>query len=413
MKIGVIGSGISGLVSAWLLSGEHEVVLYEANDYIGGHTNTVDVEREGRHYAVDTGFIVFNEVTYPNFLKFIGRLGVGYQPAPMTFSVKDDCTGLEYSPHNLNTLFAVRRNLLRPGFYRFLADIVRFRKNLENMIQTVPDEELVRFLRRHGYSELFIHKFVVALGSSLWSVPPKEMDRFPLLTFAEFFKNHGFLELRNPIQWLVIRGGSREYVRKFAAAFQGTVRLQARVTGVRRFDDRVEIRTGGHDPESFDHVVLALHSDQALAILEDASAAERDILGALPYQENLTMLHTDSSILPKRKFIWSSWNYLIPRRQMDRCALTYDMNILQTIAASHEFCVTLNCPESIDASRVIARYLYHHPQHTTAAVAARKRYSEISGVKRTHYCGAYWGYGFHEDGVNAALAACKYFGKTL
>lgn len=414
MRIAIIGGGISGLVSAYLLNEDHDIVLFEANDYIGGHTHTVDVTLGTSRYAVDTGFIVFNEVTYPNFLKLLKRLGVEYQPSTMTFSVKSEHDGIEYSAHNLNSIFAQRKNLLAPSFYRMIWDIFRFRREFGRLLEEERREEgLVPFLRSQGYSRRFIDYFIVPLGSSLWSTDPKCIDDFPLATFVRFFENHGFLQIKNPFEWRVIKGGSARYVEKLIAPFSGKIRLGSPVRAVIRQRDGVEVRLDGGIVESFDHVVLAVHSDQALAMLGDPAPAEREILGAIPYQENLTMLHTDVRILPNRKRIWSSWNYCIPKEELKRAVITYDMNILQSLRGPEEFCVTLNRPEAIARDRVIGTYNYHHPVYTTAAPAAQKRHGEISGASRTHYAGAYWGYGFHEDGVNGALAACAYFGKKL
>jgi len=414
MRIAIIGGGISGLVSAYLLSGEHEIVLFEANDYIGGHTHTVAVEREGKRYAVDTGFIVFNEVTYPNFLKLLARLGVAYQPSQMTFSLRSETEGREYSAHNLNTIFGQRRNLLDPSFYIMVWDILQLRREFGRLLDEVGDDQpLVPYLRSRGYSKRFLEFFLVPMAAAIWSADPGRVEDFPLRTFARFFVNHGILDVKNPFEWKVITGGSARYVDKLTASFRERIRLSTRVRSVRRHPDRVEVRTANGTTERFDHVVLACHSDQALELLADPSPQEREVLGAIPYQENLAVLHTDRSILPKRRKLWSSWNYLIPRQGSGRAVLTYDMNILQSIVAPMEFCVTLNGEHAIDKGRTIGRYVYHHPQYTLAAPAAQHRHSEISGKNRTHYCGAYWGYGFHEDGVKSALAACRYFGKGL
>jgi predicted NAD/FAD-binding protein len=414
MRIAIIGGGISGLVSAWLLADDHDITLFDANDYVGGHTNTVDLEIQGKPYAVDTGFIVFNETTYPGFCTILRRLGVLSQPSPMTFSMKCELTSLEYSPHSFRTFFAQHRNIISPAFYRMIADIIRFRRDLDRLIRDEHAEQgLGAYLHRHGYSRLFIEKFVFALGSSLWSTDPERVNEFPLKSFARFFKNHGFLEARHSINWRVIQGGSKRYVEKLTLPYRNRIRLNTPVLGVSRRSDEVELELPGGRTECFDHIVIATHSDQALAMLRDPSTVEREILTAIPYQESSAILHTDTSVLPKRRSIWSSWNYLIPREKIGRAALTYDMNILQTLQAPVEFCVTLNREAAIDANAILGRFTYHHPLYTPRAPAAQMRHAEISGVRRTHYCGAYWGYGFHEDGVQSALAACKYFGKGL
>jgi len=413
MKIAIIGSGISGMTAAYLLHGEHDIHVFEAGDYVGGHTHTIEVERNREHYSVDTGFIVFNRVTYPNFCKMLDRLGVESQPTEMTFSVKDEGTNLEYSPHTLNTFFAQRRNLLSPTFYRMIYDIFRLRRELINVLEGNEEIEIGEYLKREGYSRRFHDHFIVPLGSSLWSADPQRFQEFPLRTFVRFFKNHGFLNIINPFQWLVIKGGSKRYVDKLTASYADRIRLNCAVKQIARKNDCVELTLSAGNTEQFDHVLLATHSDQALALLNDASQAEKEILSAIPYQENLAVLHTDSSLLPKRRSIWSSWNYIIPKEERGRASLTYDMNILQSIRSPEEFCVTLNRPDDIDMTKEIGRFLYHHPVFTKKGETAQKRHGEISGRNRIHYCGAYWGYGFHEDGVKSALAACKYFGKGL
>ena len=414
MKIAVIGTGIAGLTAAYLLHRDFDLTVYEANDYAGGHTKTVEVELPEGRYAVDTGFIVFNEVTYPNFCRILDRLGVDSQPSRMTFSVKCEKTGLEYNPHNLNSFFAQRKNLVSPSFWRMILEIFRFRSRFDHLLkvsdQAVP---LLRTLRDQGFSSRFLEQFITPLGASLWSADPKSFSEFPLQAFVRFFKNHGFLDLRNPFPWRVIRGGSRQYVEKLTAGFTDRIRTNTPVTGIQRFADRVEVTDGRGEKASYDQVILAVHSDQALALLADATPAEKDILGAIPYQENDTVLHTDSRILPERRWIWASWNYLIPKETQNRGILTYDMNILQTLQASREFCVTLNRTEAIDPREIKARFTYHHPVFTTRAPEAQKRHAEISGLNRTHFCGAYWGYGFHEDGVKSALPVARWFGKEL
>jgi predicted NAD/FAD-binding protein len=414
MRIAIIGGGISGMVAAYLLNQDHDITLFEANGYIGGHTHTVDVEREGQRYSVDTGFIVFNEVTYPNFVKLIKQLGVPYHSSRMTFSLKSEPEGKEYSAHNLNTIFGQRRNLLDPSFYAMVRDILRLRGEFSRLIQEIGEEKpLVPYLRSRGYSKRFIDFFLIPMAAAIWSADPGSAERFPLRTFARFFLNHGILEVKNPFEWKVVTGGSARYVEKLTASFLERIRLGAPIHKVMRHADRVEVFPVNGGMERFDQIVLACHSDQALALLADPSTAEREVLSAIPYQENLAVLHTDASVLPERRNLWASWNYLIPRAGTGRAVLTYDMNLLQSLTSTEEFCVTLNMPSGIEERKKIGTYLYHHPQYTLAAPAAQQRHVEISGRNRTHYCGAYWGYGFHEDGVKSALAACRFFGKGL
>jgi predicted NAD/FAD-binding protein len=414
MRIAIIGSGISGLTAAYLLSDEHEVVVFEAADYIGGHTNTVDVIWGENTYAVNTGFIVFNEATYPNFIKLMKRLGVAWQPSMMSFSVKCEKTGREFSPSTLNSLFIQRRNLLRPHFYRMLLDVFRFKRDSAELLRTEDDRlTLNDYLTRKGYSRFFIEHFIIPMGEAIWSADPGQFDRFPARHFAQFFKNHGFLNVRDQPLWLTIQGGSRRYVAPITRPFKHNLRLGCAVKSLRRQPGHVEVASAGAAPERFDAAVVATHSDQALALLADPSDAERSILGAIRYQENHTVLHTDTSVLPSRKAAWASWNYHIPKKELGRVAVTYDMNILQSIPAPVEFCVSLNLEARLDPSKVIRRMVYHHPVYCPESLAARRRLKEINGVNRTYFAGAYWGYGFHEDGVNSALEVCRHFGKGL
>jgi len=414
MRIAVVGAGISGMVAAHLLSEEHEVVVFEANDYLGGHTNTLDVPVDGATYPVDTGFIVFNETTYPNFVKLMRRVGVPSQPSNMSFSVQSEQTGLEYSPSSLNSLFAQRRNLFRPSFYRMLVEVFRFRREAQEILARQDEEtSLGGYLEGKGYSRAFIHHFIIPMGEAIWSTDPKKFYEFPAHYFVQFFNNHGFLNVRNQPQWQVVRGGSRTYVEPLSRPFRERARLNCPVASIRRFPDHVEVRPRQGEVERFDQVIVAAHSDQALAMLTDASDAERDILSAIPYQENLATLHTDASLLPRRRAAWASWNYHIPRQELGRVAVTYYMNRLQTLSAPVDLCVTLNRPDLINRRKIIREIIYHHPVYTRQAPSAQKRWDEINGVRRTYFCGAYWSCGFHEDGVKSALAVCRQFGKSL
>jgi predicted NAD/FAD-binding protein len=414
MKIAIIGGGISGLTTAHLLCREHEITLFEANDYPGGHTNTLDVTRDGTNYAVDTGFIVFNERTYPNFIKLLDRLGVASQPSVMSFSAVCETTGLQYCATNLDTLFAQRSNLLSLPFWRMLIEILRFNRSSaelygsSNLTLTLGD-----YLKTRGYSRMFIEKFLIPMGAAVWSADPAQFLSFPAAAFVQFFTNHGMLNVVDQPTWRVVTGGSRQYVAPLISTFRDRIRLSTPVERVQRFGDRVIVTPRGGQPEEFDHVVLACHSDQALAMLADPSDAERELLGAIPYQKNDTVLHTDSRLLPSIPRVRASWNCLLPRRQQGSVVLTYWMNLLQTISAPVDFCVTLNSPEAIDPDGIIRRLVYHHPVYSSAAFAAQQRRDEISGVNRTSYCGAYWSWGFHEDGVKSALAVCRHFGKGL
>jgi predicted NAD/FAD-binding protein len=414
MKIAIIGGGISGLTTAYLLCGEHEITLFEAGDYPGGHTNTLDVTHDGENYAVDTGFIVFNELTYPNFIKLLDRLGVPSQPSVMSFSAVCQASDLQYSATNLDTLFAQRSNLLSLPFWRMLLEILRFnRASAELYGSSDLSLTLGEYLQARGYSRMFIEKFLTPMGAAVWSADPDRFLSFPAAAFVQFFTNHGMLNVFDQPTWRVIRGGSRQYVEPLIRAFRDRIRLSTPVQAVQRFGDRVTVTPLGGEPENFDHVVLACHSDQALAMLADPSEVERELLGAIPYQKNDTVLHSDSRLLPSIPKARASWNCLLPRQQQGSVVLTYWMNLLQTISAPVDFCVTLNSPEAIASEKVIRRLTYHHPVYSTAAFEAQKRRDEISGVNRTSYCGAYWSWGFHEDGVKSALAVCRQFGKGL
>ncbi len=414
MRIAIIGSGIAGMTSAYLLSEDHEVAVFEANDYVGGHTNTVDVSLNGQQYAVDTGFIVFNEKTYPNFVKLMKRLGVGWQDSVMSFSVQCDKTGLEFSPSNFNALFIQRRNLLRPSFYRMLWDVVRFKRDSEALLESDDyGMTLAAFLNGKGYSRSFVEHFIIPMGEAVWSADPLKFNEFPALYFAQFFKNHGFLNIKDQPQWLTVKGRSRQYIKPITQSYADQIRLNCPVTSVRRNSDGVEITAKNQPSEKFDQVVIAAHSDQALGMLADPTDAEQNILGAIPYQENETVLHCDESLLPSKKAAWASWNYHIPKEDTGRVAVTYDMNILQSIGAPEEFCVSLNLAKAINPDKIHRQYVYHHPVYNPESLTARESHSQISGINRTHFAGAYWGYGFHEDGVRSAVEVCKHFGKTL
>ena len=414
MKIAIIGTGISGMTAAHFLSEDHEVTVFEANDYVGGHTHTVDVSLNGKSYAVDTGFIVFNEKTYPNFVKLMKRLNVGWQNSTMSFSVQCEKTGLEFSPSNLNALFIQRRNLLRPTFYRMLYDVSRFKKDSVALLETDDfNLTLAAFLKDRKYSPAFIQHFIIPMGEAVWSADPVKFNEFPARYFAQFFKNHGFLNVKNQPQWLTIKGRSRQYIQPITQPYADRIRLNCPIASIRRFKDHVEVQPKNEAPETFEQVVIATHSDQAISLLADATDAEKNILSVIPYQENQTVLHSDESLLPSKKAAWASWNYHILKEDLGRAAVTYDMNILQRIGAPQELCVSLNLNKAIDPNRIYRKLVYHHPVYNPDSLAARQSHGEISGHNLTHYAGAYWGYGFHEDGVVSALNVCKHFGKSL
>ncbi|MGB8328608.1 MAG: FAD-dependent oxidoreductase [Polyangiales bacterium] len=412
MKIAVVGTGISGLVAGWLLQREHEVTVFEALDRVGGHTNTVEVELQGRHFAVDTGFIVHNVRTYPNLARIFEELGVVTKPTTMSFSVREEATGLEYSSQ---AILARRRNALSPRVLRTAREIVRFNAEAQRLLEQAGEQlTLGELLQTRRYSQAFIDLYIVPMGAAIWSTDPARMMFFPARTFLRFLINHGLTSLIDRPTWRVVEGGSREYVGRLTRAFAGRIRTRSPVLRIHRHEHDVELTVRGCPPEHFDRVVIAAHSDQALQMLADPSDAERQILGAMPYQTNEAVLHTDESLLPRHRRAWASWNYQVPAAPRERVVVTYDMNALQGISnAPATFCVSLNAGDRIDPSKVLYRTRYDHPLFTAEAVAAQRRIDEISGSRHTYYCGAYWRYGFHEDGVVSALAVARKFGMGL
>jgi predicted NAD/FAD-binding protein len=412
MRIAVIGSGIAGMVAAYRLCRDHEITVFESGCHIGGHTHTVDVLAEGRPYAVDTGFIVHNDWTYPNFVALLKELEVAWQPSDMSFSVRCETSGLEYNGTSLNSLFAQRLNLIRPSFLRMVADILRFGSSAPALLAIqAADISLGDYLQENGYSRYFIQNYIIPMGAAVWSSRPADMLDFPARFLVEFFANHGFLSVNNRPTWRVVRGGSREYVKRLTAPYAARIRLSTPVASVQRQAHQVSLRLKDGSVEHFDQVFIACHSDQALALLSDASPAEREILGAISYQGNEALLHTDTRLMPRRRLAWAAWNYHIPKDPVERVAVTYNMNILQSLQAPVQFMVSLNRADQIDPAKVLGSYTYHHPVFTAAAVAAQKRRHEINGARRTYYCGAYWSYGFHEDGVRSAQASLEEFAR--
>jgi len=416
MKIAIIGGGISGLTVAHLLHDDHDLTLFEANDYIGGHTHTHELEAEGRLWSVDSGFIVYNEKTYPNFIKLLKKLKVVSQKSSMGFSVKAPCSKLEYSGNSLNALFAQRQNLFRPSFYVMIKDILRFnhlaKSKLEGLVETMTLKE---FLNQNKFSKHFIENYIVPMGAAIWSTPAKKTIEMPAAFYIRFFQNHGLLQINNRPQWRVIKDGSKSYIEKIKVGFEKQIKLSAPVKKIIRYKDEVEIFFGksGEYSNKFDRVIIATHSDQALQMLEEPSAKEKEILGSLPYQENEALIHTDESILPRKKQAWSSWNYLLNEDRKRPVTLTYNMNILQSLTARQHFLVTLNSSENIDSNKILKKLTYQHPLFTVEGVRLQKEKHLINGKNNTFYCGAYWGSGFHEDGVVSALDVCKFFGKCL
>ncbi|KAA9134195.1 NAD(P)-binding protein [Marinihelvus fidelis] len=410
MKVAVVGTGIAGNVAAWKLSQQHQVTVFEADQRIGGHSHTVDVELDGRHFAVDTGFIVFNDRTYPNFVELLDQLGVASRPTEMSFSVRDDRANLEYNGTSLNALFAQRGNLARPAFWKMIADILRFHREAPAVLAAdAEDMALDEWLARGAYGTTFRNRYILPMGSAIWSSSRDEIGRMPVRFFVRFFNNHGLLSVRNRPTWRVIEGGSRNYVDPLVAGHRDRIRLGAPVQAVRRLPGQVMVKARGCEAETFDHVFLACHSDQALAMLQDPSRAEREVLGAIPYRRNEAVLHTDSAVLPRRRLAWAAWNYHLDSDPDRPAAVTYNMNILQHLRAPEAVCVSLNHTQAIDESRVLGAWHYAHPVLGPASIAAQARHQEINQGRRTSFCGAYWRNGFHEDGVVSALDAVRHF----
>jgi uncharacterized protein len=414
MKIAIIGSGIAGNVAAHRLHREHDITVYEAGSHVGGHSHTHRIELAGQHFDVDTGFIVFNDWTYPNFIALLDELGVASQPTSMSFSVRNDMKGLEYNGTTLNTLFAQRRNLVRPSFLAMVRDILRFNREAPRLLKGNAGEMPLGALLQQGrYSRPFVDDYIIPMGAAIWSTSPGSMLSFPARFFVRFLMNHGMLSVNDRPVWRTIRGGSARYVEKLAAPFRERIRLNTPVEWIRRQPGSVFIKAQGCEATRYDAVFLACHSDQALQLLADPTPAERDVLGAIPYQRNEAVLHTDARLLPKRRLAWACWNYHSIADHEGPLALTYNMNMLQNLDAPETLLVTLNRSDAVDPDRVILRTVYHHPVFTTGSVAAQARQRELNGVQGTYFCGAWWRNGFHEDGVVSAIDAVIHFEQDL
>ena len=414
-RIAIIGSGISGLTTAYLLHKSHEITLFEANDYIGGHTHTVKVAQGEQSYDIDTGFIVCNDRNYPNFLKLMDKLNIAMQPTEMSFSVRNNPLGLEYNGHNLNTLFSQRRNLLRPKFYRLIRDILYFNKAAKKAIEEGVAENITldTFVNQQSLSDIFKNNYLLPMAAAIWSCSMEQASEFPLQFFLKFFLNHGLLDIKNRPQWCAVKGRSKAYIDPMTSGFKDQIRLSTPVNSVVRDDSWIEVNhaTG---KETFDQLVFACHSDQALSLLKNASIEEKAILGELLYQQNDVILHSDASLMPKKSLSWASWNFLAGEQEHnDPTLVTYCMNILQGIASDQPFLVSLNARHKIDPEKIIGEYNYTHPVYSVAGMKAQSRRNEISGVGRIHYCGAYWYNGFREDGVRSALDIGEKFGVSL
>ncbi len=415
-KIAIVGSGISGLTSAYLLDKEHDVTVFEKNDYVGGHTATVDIIHEGNAYAVDTGFIVFNDRTYANFNKLLDKLSIKRKPTEMSFSVHNRTSGFEYNGHGINSLFAQRSNIIRPVFWRLIFEIIKFNRLCKAHYYSndiSPKETLGKFLSKNGFSSFFSEHYILPMGAAIWSTSLKETEEFELRFFIRFFFNHGLLNIIDRPQWYVVPEGSRSYVEAIVSQLRKPVQTSTDIQSVTRDGKGVTIKLVSGTHLQFDEVIFACHSDQALALLEAPTDKEMEILGGIPYSRNEVVLHVDTSLLPKRKLAWASWNYMLDGNSTRPACVTYNMNILMGLKSDATFCVTLNQSEVIDQKKVIRRFIYHHPVLNQDSVSMQKRRDEINGKNRTYYTGAYWYNGFHEDGVKSALDVTERFGVSL
>ena len=415
MKIAIVGAGISGLTCAYLLQNGHDLTVFEAEPQAGGHSNTVTVDEPAGPIGIDTGFIVYNDRNYPNFERLLAQLGVATQPSSMSFAVTHESENFEFGGGSPNALFACRKHLVDRHFYRMVVDLMRFNHDAHKALKRGigSDVTLGRFLADHNYSQLLIDRLITPQVSAVWSADPSQTLQFPASFMFQFFANHGMLGLRNRPNWRTITGGSRNSVDKLIEQLGARVQLGVPVASITRRDGQIELVPGSGAAERFDHVIMATHSDQALKLLADRSALESEILGDMPFQTNEAVLHTDSTLLPRHHAARSSWNFHILDQPKPRTTVTYWMNNLQNLQTQTDYMVTLNRGEAIDPAKVIAKFEYAHPVITPQSVAAQQRFGEISGVGQTHFCGAYWRWGFHEDGVVSALRACEKFGVTL
>ncbi|MEZ6210246.1 MAG: FAD-dependent oxidoreductase [Phycisphaerales bacterium] len=412
MNIAVIGAGISGLVCTYLLSRDHNVTLFEREPRLGGHTHTVTIAHEGRQVAVDTGFIVFNRRNYPQFCKLLERLGVPTRPTTMSFSVRDE--SFEFGGASLRGVIGSWTNLMRPRWWRVIAGVKSLGHVGKETLSTMGDHQVIGDLYdSRQFSRTFLDNYLVPMAASIWSAPRDALMEFPATFLLRFFDNHGMLDLRERPAWRTIRGGSRAYIDAIMDSVKCATRIGQAVTSVTRLPDAVSVATdGGQD--YFDEVIFATHSNQTLRLLTDATHEEREILGAMPYQANHAVLHTDDSVLPRRRHCWAAWNYRIDGDSSRPVTVTYNMSILQGLGTRTPLCVTLNDPDAIDPACVLASFNYDHPLYTLEGDRARTRWAQISSrERRTHFCGAYWGNGFHEDGVVSALRVCRAFGVEL
>jgi uncharacterized protein len=407
MKIAIIGSGISGMYAAHRLHPQHEITLFEANSRLGGHTNTVDVNVNKHTYKIDTGFIVFNEKNYPNFFSLLNELGVASEISEMSFSFKCERSGLEYNGSSLGGLFAQKRNLIRPTFYKMILDIMRFNRGAKTLLNAPSDMSMGEYLDKYNFSGPMVEDYLLPMAGAIWSSEPSLIREFPARQFGQFFMNHGLMQIKGRPQWRTVSNGAKNYLEAICKPLMNNIRLNSAVKKIERFHDYVLIEAEGHPLEKFDQVIIAAHSNQALRMLNDPSKEESEILGAIPYHQNDTVLHTDKNMMPKNHKAWAAWNYHRPEEPDGHVSVTYNLSTLQKVPGEKQFLVTLNGSKNIDKNSILKRFSYEHPIFNAGSMAAQKRWGEINGQRRTWYCGAYWGYGFHEDGVKSAIRVCE------
>lgn len=418
-NVAIIGTGISGLTCGYLLNETADITVYEANDYIGGHTATKKINDDGIERNIDTGFIVFNDWTYPRFIKLMKQLDVAYQPTEMSFSVTSKKANIEYNGNTINSLFAQRRNILRPRFWRIVRDILKFNKACKAFVAEKRDTSsmtLQDVINELKLSDDFARYYILPMCAAIWSASLAQTRQFPLTFFLQFFNNHGLLNISDRPQWYTIKGGSSTYIPPLIASFQDKIKLSCGVTNVKKVGDTWQVTDTSGAQAIFDHVIFACHSDQALAMLDTPTEAQQAVLGAIGFAENDVVMHKDTNQLPKRKLAWASWNYRLKDDAGEEerpASVTYDMNILQRLDAPNTYCVTLNNTDEVDTSALLGSYQYAHPQFSEVMVNAQQRRSQICGVDNLHFCGAYWYNGFHEDGVHSALDVCERFGVNL
>jgi len=412
MKIAIVGSGISGNSLAYILSKNHNITLFEKNNRLGGHSHTHEIRINNKKFNVDTGFIVFNKKTYPLFINLLDELNVKYENSNMSFSVFSKKNNFEYNGTSVNTLFSQRKNIFNFRFLKMIYEIIRFNKLSVNFLSTKKEISLGEFLNKNQFSEYFCKNYILPMGSAIWSANLNKMLEFPAIFFINFFNNHGMLNINDRPQWLTISGGSKEYVKKLTSSFKKSIRLNCEIQSVERDSNCITVKHKNGN-EKFDFVILACHSDDALNLIKSPTADEQKILSAISYSKNTITLHTDGKIMPNKKLSWAAWNYNIDNNENKPIALTYNMNILQNLNSSVPILVTLNDDGRINPKKIIKTINYSHPLFTLRSIEAQKKCNIISGKNRTAFAGAYWGNGFHEDGVKSAYDAISQINRII